>query len=715
VNAPYYAEVSLTGNMTSEERVNGDESEEFIALVTASGLKLDTNPDNVTSPFEPTQNLTLDRQRELATDSQSNLVDAPGFVNSYGVDTEGTNENGQYKLNRLFSNFQQGAGYVAIATAGGFSTDYATVYVQEDGFLNENQPLTGFNLEPEPVEPSAVDITQVGTRQSLTGQTAEFGNQSDEFAQRVSRDGDTFDVIRVETFDDGGNLVNASVEVEVNDVDAFSGPNEPIDENFRGDFVAVEDGQEIATSEDQITLSTGNDGVARVILQTDQRSASLSTEKVATLTNDRGATDESNVLFVGVTTLDTASISGIVTDGEGNDPVGQAVVWTQQIEFRDTVQINNQSTLVSRQRILIRPDPAVAPNPDTLRNNDPDFNDERREYLDVVENGPFQVVLQEFNTSTGNFSTVEVQRADPSELQDNYDLAANFANLSLTEQASDETYDLYTTSRERGTQQAGTYTLDPVPAAEDVDVTRHQVQAIVTDTAFTNGTQVGQLGNPGTAEVNPGGTDDANIVIPGLTDFGESNLTVTGLSAPAEVEPDESFTVEATVENNANVDAVGEDVEFRFDFNNDSTLTPDEVVATQSVDVDAGATETVTFDLNASDLGVALGTYAHGVAVPSTESSRTAQITITENATNGGNGNVTAPVVDGTTTTDPDNDGLYEDVNGDGSFTIIDVSAFLDAYTGDDVMDNMEQFDFNDDGSITITDVAELLNELNEA
>jgi hypothetical protein len=98
------------------------------------------------------------------------------------------------------------------------------------------------------------------------------------------------------------------------------------------------------------------------------------------------------------------------------------------------------------------------------------------------------------------------------------------------------------------------------------------------------------------------------------------------------------------------------------------------------------------------------------VAVQSTQSSQTAQITIT-NASDGGNG----PVVNGVQTTDPDNDGLYEDLNGDGQFTITDVATLLNEYTGDDVSNNSAQFDFNDDGSVTITDVAELLSELNEA
>jgi PKD repeat protein len=58
---------------------------------------------------------------------------------------------------------------------------------------------------------------------------------------------------------------------------------------------------------------------------------------------------------------------------------------------------------------------------------------------------------------------------------------------------------------------------------------------------------------------------------------------------------------------------------------------------------------------------------------------------------------------------DPDGDGLYEDVNGDGETTILDVSSFLNVHDGETVAANRAKFDYNDDGEITILDVAQLL------
>jgi hypothetical protein len=69
----------------------------------------------------------------------------------------------------------------------------------------------------------------------------------------------------------------------------------------------------------------------------------------------------------------------------------------------------------------------------------------------------------------------------------------------------------------------------------------------------------------------------------------------------------------------------------------------------------------------------------------------------------------TGPVLIEEPARDPDGDGLYEDVNGDGETTILDVSSFLNVHDGETVAANRAKFDYNDDGDITILDVAQLL------
>lgn len=65
---------------------------------------------------------------------------------------------------------------------------------------------------------------------------------------------------------------------------------------------------------------------------------------------------------------------------------------------------------------------------------------------------------------------------------------------------------------------------------------------------------------------------------------------------------------------------------------------------------------------------------------------------------------------------DPDDDGLYEDLNGDGTFDIVDVQATLQNYErfqpGGDLEAYADALDFNQDGSVDIVDVQKLLLEL---
>jgi len=69
------------------------------------------------------------------------------------------------------------------------------------------------------------------------------------------------------------------------------------------------------------------------------------------------------------------------------------------------------------------------------------------------------------------------------------------------------------------------------------------------------------------------------------------------------------------------------------------------------------------------------------------------------------------PVVGSLPPKDPDDDGEYEDVNGDGEVNVIDVTVLLERFDGL-IPANQPCFDFNGDGVLNILDVAELLNEV---
>lgn len=61
---------------------------------------------------------------------------------------------------------------------------------------------------------------------------------------------------------------------------------------------------------------------------------------------------------------------------------------------------------------------------------------------------------------------------------------------------------------------------------------------------------------------------------------------------------------------------------------------------------------------------------------------------------------------------DPDNDGTYENVNGDGFTNVLDVVALFSARDGSVVSNNTAAFDFNDDGRANVLDVVALFQEV---
>jgi len=66
------------------------------------------------------------------------------------------------------------------------------------------------------------------------------------------------------------------------------------------------------------------------------------------------------------------------------------------------------------------------------------------------------------------------------------------------------------------------------------------------------------------------------------------------------------------------------------------------------------------------------------------------------------------PVVGDSPPTDPDGDGVYEDVNGDGEVNVVDVQALFNNYDAASVQRHSEAFDFNGDGETNIVDVQRL-------
>jgi PKD repeat protein len=113
------------------------------------------------------------------------------------------------------------------------------------------------------------------------------------------------------------------------------------------------------------------------------------------------------------------------------------------------------------------------------------------------------------------------------------------------------------------------------------------------------------------------------------------------------------------------------------------------------------------------DAGVAAGERLH-LAVLAVDDAGNGARVLVENASAVRSPAAPTVVVDGASApaTDPDGDGLYEDVDGDGTFNIVDVAVLLRAFDAPTVQSNGQLFDFNGDGLVNIVDVSRLLSEL---
>jgi subtilisin family serine protease len=165
---------------------------------------------------------------------------------------------------------------------------------------------------------------------------------------------------------------------------------------------------------------------------------------------------------------------------------------------------------------------------------------------------------------------------------------------------------------------------------------------------------------------------------------------IAGVDAPAEINRGELLEVTATVQNVGNAEGEGE-ITYSF---------AETEMGTQTASGGVGATDTVTFEFDTRQ--VAAGEYQHSLSSP-VNAAGPLPITVLN----------TAPprLVGGIKPTDPDGDGRYEDIDGDGEVTMDDVQAFSQMLHSDKVQNNPQFFDFNNDGDVSVADLQMLFDE----
>ena len=169
------------------------------------------------------------------------------------------------------------------------------------------------------------------------------------------------------------------------------------------------------------------------------------------------------------------------------------------------------------------------------------------------------------------------------------------------------------------------------------------------------------------------------------------SVEVSSLDAPGSAAPGDTIDVSAEVTNTGE-QTVTRTIEFRLDLNGDGDLTPDETVATETVTVGAGLSAAVTFTATVPE-DAALADTAHGVFA---DTSQTATIRIAP------------PKLDpqfAGQPIDPDGDGVYEDVNGNGEVNEVDSQALFANLDNPTLDEYGAQFDYNGNGEFNVVDV----------
>lgn len=173
---------------------------------------------------------------------------------------------------------------------------------------------------------------------------------------------------------------------------------------------------------------------------------------------------------------------------------------------------------------------------------------------------------------------------------------------------------------------------------------------------------------------------------------------IRALRLPEEVTAGDPLTIELDIENIGEL-AQQQTVSFLLA---GGPLTEQITLASAPVAVEPGTTATIPLEIGTD--GIIAATYTLFAASEFNSGTSTAQgqLTVVEPE---------APIIGGTRVTDPDNDGLYEDLDGDGELTIADVQAFFAALQNDEVQGNPSAFDFNEDGKVSIADLQALFAE----
>jgi PKD repeat protein len=236
-----------------------------------------------------------------------------------------------------------------------------------------------------------------------------------------------------------------------------------------------------------------------------------------------------------------------------------------------------------------------------------------------------------------------------------------------------------------------TYTTDSSASVSAIAVFSSRTGGDVT--IIEEGSQ-GELTVP--ASVDPGSYEQVALLL--LAENGEATDASTSVQVAETLTA--SFTYDPTTPNAGDTvefDASGSSApdgtieQYEWDFTGDGTVDATPSTPTTTYQYDSPGTYTATLTVEDSTGATDETTQSLDVSPEEGDPS---------------------PVIGDNPPTDPDDDGLYEDINGDGEFDIVDVQALYANLESDVVQNNVDMFDFNDDSEVNRNDVQALFATL---
>lgn len=315
--------------------------------------------------------------------------------------------------------------------------------------------------------------------------------------------------------------------------------------------------------------------------------------------------------------------------------------------------------------------------------------------VDDVDNGvnSYSFTTEVSDSDIAEITNVTLQGTSADDALTSVDFSENRSSVSVSAGVANHTDGVIATVMLQTTGTGTTELRGDSITVGDSDANSYSIDSVNSATVTVQGQTTDLTIQPATRTIADGSTATVDIVAPGA-DSGVGSYEFNASVANASTATIEDVTLVGTNESNSLTDVT---------FSEDGS--------TVSVAVGSGAGDDgriATLQLGGQQRGstelfvtdAAIGDTDSNSYVVSSMPNSTIQVQAPPE-----------PVVEGSEPTDIDQDGTYEDVNGDGEFNIVDVNAVFQNRNKEELRRSEAFYDYNGDGVFNIVDISALLNQ----